>query len=211
MKINKLNNNLLDSKTKIRTTYLTVIDLLLSMFIFVLIVICSTDCLGSLTGCSLMVPENADQSSLDSLIKINCFERDCPSQDDILYFLNEYKKDVHGDFDVFDNCSGFLDCSPLIVDWFPDDYIFRTEDKTVINPKTSNTETKTYYIIGQTLNQNHIQVTSISVFIHEITHVYYWRKLNDPDYNHADSPGPWTKEDDDKISKLGLKLRTYDE
>lgn len=136
--------------------------------------------LAALAGCSTLV----QQPALDQ-----CFSRKCPS-DEQLNFVHTLVTDKLGDFDT---------SQPVQINWYPFDYVFRTQESVDGGP--------TFSVIGQSLDKNTIEVTSANVMIHELMHVYFWRKLDDPDSDHASGVGPWTDETDNMIRDLENQLK----
>lgn len=56
-----------------------------------------------------------------------------------------------------------------------------------------------------------VYANSIGALFHELTHVRLYKETGDPDYNHADLPGPWTEQDDMEIEKVKLKYLELEE
>ena len=69
----------------------------------------------------------------------------------------------------------------LKVFWYPADHVFREEIR----------DGQRYLIVGQTWGPDEIEVRDFGTLLHEATHAFFWRTTGDPDYNHAEAPGPW--------------------
>lgn len=117
-------------------------------------------------------------------LQVECHteKEECPTViqvQEMIDLLGSY----HGDFDFSEDL--------LIVRWYDSDTVFDVG----------------FPAAGFTKNKNDVTVRHSDVFLHELTHVFFIRTVQDGDPNHEYPPGPWTQHDNEIIEEAKLEAR----
>jgi len=122
--------------------------------------------------------------SLGIPLQVECHteKEQCPSVVQVqkmVDILGSYR----GDFDFSEDL--------LIVRWYDSDTVFDLG----------------FPAAGFTKNKNDVTVRHSDVFLHELTHVFFIRTVQDGDPNHEYPPGPWTQHDNEIIEEAKFEAR----
>lgn len=70
-------------------------------------------------------------------------------------------------------------------------------------------ERKTFFVHNQTLDAEHVEVSSIRGLMHELAHVAFFRLgYFNGDDNHETLPGPWTAATNEAVRRAELRFET---
>jgi hypothetical protein len=123
---------------------------------------------------------------------VACHARHCPDVEEVRPAIEMFA----------DRAPPFDAHAPLLIEWHAPDEVF------VESYDENGTR---HIVVGQTLDEDHVQVTSFRVLIHELMHVHLWRETGDGDYNHSGPRGPWTDghtrivdEIEDRVTAAGM-------
>jgi hypothetical protein len=167
------------------------------------------------TSCSTMIPRSDDRV-VGTVVEVHVHGAGIyvPTAADI-----EAHEAILAEEMAKSNPSWVLDPhEPIIVEWHAQNEVFAVRravappGTTCQNPRVvANGVECDYFILSQTINTHHIQVSSWALFNHEMTHVMLWRVTGDPDSDHENGHGPWTSETNEMINRATSRMANEQE